>query len=158
VGYSFWLEIEKPRVRPRGQTGYSVPRQTLQTYCADGECAARALRLVGRTLPPPPVINIFCRGGRGEAAGRINEAKLSIGIDVSREQRCSHRDLLLNGPLDQGPRRSPRFSAFSLSFCADSQAIAVAFRLPVRPNPPFRSQSRSEASRRAAPPPVSGRQ
>jgi hypothetical protein len=45
--------------------------------CRSRECAisAGALRLVGRTLRPPLVINIFCRGGRGEAAGRINEAQ-----------------------------------------------------------------------------------
>src|ERR1700733_13629731 len=47
---------------------------------------------------------------------------------------------------------------FSLSFGGDFQAIAVAFRLPVTPNPPFRSQSQSEASRHAAPPLVSVRQ
>jgi hypothetical protein len=58
-----------------------------------------------------------------------------------------------SSPLaDVGERA--RFSAFSLSFRADFQAIAMAFRLPVTPNPPFRSQSQSEASRRAAPLPV----
>jgi hypothetical protein len=113
--------------------------------------------LWGEPYGLPWLLNIFRRGGRGEAAGRNNEAQ-TVHPELVRGQRCSHRAFLLNGPLDQDPRRPPRFSAFSLSFCAGSQAIAVAFRLPVTPNPPFRSQSRSEASRRAAPPPVSGRQ
>jgi mannose-6-phosphate isomerase-like protein (cupin superfamily) len=65
-----------------------------------------------------------------------------------------------NGPVNQVSQRPPRASVLlvNLSFCADSQAIALAFRPPVTPNPPFRSQSQSEASHRAAPPPVSAQE
>ena len=117
----------------------------------------QVLRAYGEDPHALLAMSIFGRAGRGEAAPDQRD-KLSIGIDVSVKQRCTHRPSCSMVRFDPGSTTTTaRFGAFSLSFCADSQAIAVAFRLPVKPNPPFRSQSQIEASRRAAPPPVSVR-
>jgi hypothetical protein len=52
-------------------------------------------------------MSIFGPGGRGEAAGlRINEGILSIRDRY--DMPVLPQALLLNGPLDQDPRRPPR--------------------------------------------------
>jgi hypothetical protein len=70
--------------------------------------------LVGRSPRPSLAMSIFARGGRGEAAGQISDGKLSIGIDVSVKQRCSHRPSCSMVSATQGSTTTAaRFSAFS---------------------------------------------
>jgi hypothetical protein len=56
-----------------GKTHVAPLAEVVNAQSPPGLCG-----LVGKTPRPPLAINIFRRGGRGEAAGRINEGTLSI--------------------------------------------------------------------------------
>jgi hypothetical protein len=145
--------ILKPRLR-------LMPPDALQppSICYPGQgVRSRARSLAARVCTGSPWETITYSNGSSSSArnaGRARSKCHGVAQTLS-ESFCISPDQPSNFP--GSTTTTARFNAFSLSLCSDSQAIAVAFPLPVRPNPPFRSQLQSEASLLAAPPSVSVR-
>ena len=109
----------------------------MESWSFAGQCLASSRYSKGMMLPERLTLNfrqvlgcgevpdaflamsIFGRAGRGEAAPDQRD-KLSIGIDVSVNERCTHRPSCSMVRFDPGSTTTTaRFGAFSLSFCAD---------------------------------------